>query len=177
MDPLNASFGERVAKHLYFLRRYAEAESLYRAHLRDYPGRGGYAGLASVYQAEGRTREALDMMRVGSERAGDSVAASRIPIATSDTEATRLLVGMAREKLRDLGEGARRGDLVSPGDWAFAYAAARDVDDAIRWLDSMRVDRDPQLLQIEIDPKFDFMRSDSRFRQWEKTLPWRHASR
>ena len=38
LDPLNAAFSERVARHLYFLRRYDEAEAMYKRNLRDYPG-------------------------------------------------------------------------------------------------------------------------------------------
>src|SRR5262245_17581336 len=63
LDPLNAAFSERVARHLYFLRRYGEAEAMYRQNRRDYPAGGHYGGLAAVYRAEGRTREALEAMR------------------------------------------------------------------------------------------------------------------
>ena len=174
MDPMNAAFGERVAKHLYFLRRYDEAEEMYRRNLRDYPRRGGYAGLVSVYQAEGRLREALELMREGLERGGDSVAVARIPVATSDTEAARLLRDMAQEKLRDLALGVRRGDLVTPGDWAGTYARLGDVTETLRWIDSMQVHRDPELLSVPFDPRFDFVRTDPRYRAWEAKLPWRH---
>jgi DNA-binding SARP family transcriptional activator len=176
MDPLNAAYGERVAKHLYFLRRYREAEAMYRRNLRDYPRRVGYAGLASVYRAEGRPRETLDVMREGLERAGDSLAAARIPVATSDTEAARLLADMSREKLRNLAEGVGRGDLVTPGDWASTYAELGDVDGTLGWIDSMRLARDPELLTVPIDPKFDFVRRDPRYRAWDAKLPWRHAA-
>jgi serine/threonine-protein kinase len=177
LDPLNAAFSERVARHLYFLRRYDEAEAMYRRNLRDYPGKGGYGGLAAVYRAEGRTREALAMLRAGPERAGDSAGAARIPVATSDTQAARMLADMSRQKLRVLAEAARRGELVSASDWAFAYADVGDVGEAIRWMDSMRVGRDPLLWSIPINPSLDFIRSDPRYRAWEAKLPWRHAPR
>jgi DNA-binding SARP family transcriptional activator len=177
MDPLNAAFSERVAKHLYFLRRYGEAEAMYRRNVRDYPGRGGHAGLISVYRAEGRTREVLELMRADLERAGDAVAAAQIPVATSDTEAVRVLAGMGRVHLRGLADGVRRGDLVTPGDWAKAYARVEDVDGTLRWIDSMRVGRDPELLSVPLDPAFDFVRRDPRYRAWEARLWWRHPSR
>jgi DNA-binding SARP family transcriptional activator len=177
LDPLNAAFSERVARHLYFLRRYAEAEAMYRRNLRDYPGKGAYGGLAAVYRAEGRTRQALQTMRAGAVRAGDSAAAARIPVATSDTQATRMFADMSRRDLRGLAEAARRGELVTPGDWAHAYAGVGDVDETIRWIDSMRVGRDPMLWSIPIDPSLDFIRSDPRYRAWEAKLPWRPAPR
>jgi len=177
LDPLNAAFSERVARHLYFLRRYAEAEAMYRRNLRDYPGNGAYGGLAAVYRAEGRTREALEVLRTGPELAGDSAAAARIPVATSDTQAARMLADMSRQELRELAEAARRGELVSASDWAFAYAGVGNVGETIRWIDSMRVDRDPLLWIIPIDPSLDFIRNDPRYRAWEAKLPWRHAPR
>jgi len=177
LDPLNASFSERVARHLYFLRRYDEAEAMYRHNQRDYPGRAGYDGLVDVYRAEGRQREALDMMRAGPELRGDSAAAARIPVATSDTQATRMFTDMAREKLQQLAEGVRRGDLVSASDWVYAYAGVGNVGEAIRWMDSMRVGRDPLLWSIPINPSLDFIRNDPRYRAWEAKLPWRHAPR
>ena len=101
MDPLNAAFSERVARHLYFLRRYPEAEAMYRRNAARLSGEAAYGGLADVYRAEGRTREALDMMRAGAEQRGDSAAAARIPVATSDTQAARIFADMAREKLQE----------------------------------------------------------------------------
>jgi DNA-binding SARP family transcriptional activator/tetratricopeptide (TPR) repeat protein len=177
LDPLNASFSERVARHLYFLRRYDEAEAMYRRTLRDYPGGAAYAGLASVYQVQGRTREALEMMRADRRLAGDSAAAGRIPIATSDTQGARMLADLSREKLRQLAEAVRRGDLVTAGDWVSGYAGVGDVDETIRWIDSMRVGRDPLLWSIPIDPSLDFIRNDPRYREWEAKLPWRHGRR
>lgn len=177
LDPLNASFSERVARHLYFLRRYDEAEAMYKQNLRDYPGRAPNGGLVDVYRAEGRTREALDIMRARPELRGDSAGAAAIPVATSDTQAARMFADMARESLRKLAEATRRGDLVSASDWAFAYAGAGDVGEAIRWMDSMRVGRDPLLWSIPINPSLDFIRSDPRYKAWEAKLPWRRARR
>jgi hypothetical protein len=116
-------------------------------------------------------------MRAGLELRGDSAAAARIPVATSDTQATRMFADMAREKLQELAEGVRRGDLVTPGDWVGEYAAVGNVDETIRWMDSMRVGRDPLLWSIPINPSLDFIRNDPRYRAWEAKLPWRHAPR
>jgi len=175
MDPLNGFYSERVAKHLYFMRRYAEADTMYRQLLRDYHARAAYGGLADVYRAQGRAREALEMMRAGREAAGDTAGAARIPIAESDTQGTRMFTDLAREKLRDLAEGTRHGDLIMPSDWAGVYAELRDADGTLRWLDSMRVGRDPGLFRIPIDPTYDFIRNDPRYKAWEAKLPWKHA--
>jgi tetratricopeptide (TPR) repeat protein len=177
MDPLNGTYGERVAKYLYLLRRYAEADTMYRQILRDYHARAAYGGLAAVYRAQGRAREALEMMRADREAAGDSAGAARIPIADSDTQGARMLTDIARKRLRHLAEGIRRGDLVMPSDWAGTYADLRDADGTMRWLDSMRVGRDPGLFRIRSDPVYDFIRNDPRYQAWEAKLPGRRSAR
>ena len=176
MDPLNASYGERVAKHLYWLRRYAEADTMYRQLLRDYHLKSAYWGLAGVYRAQGRSRQALEMMRAARIAAGDTIGAARIPIATSDTQAARMLAGLARERLHHLAEDTRRGELVMPIDWAGTYADLHDVDGTLRWIDSMQVGRDPGISRVLVDPAYDFLRSDPRYRAWEARLPWRHPN-
>jgi DNA-binding SARP family transcriptional activator len=174
LDPLNAAFSERVARHLYFLRRYAEAEAMYRRNRHDYPAGGPYGGLAAVYRAEGRTRDALEAMRTERVLAGDSAGAARIPVASSDTQAARMLVDLSRERLRELDEAAGRGEEVTAGDRVNAYAGVGDVSETIGWIDSMQVRRDPTIWSVPIDPGLDFIRSDPRYRAWEAQMPWRH---
>jgi DNA-binding SARP family transcriptional activator len=176
LDPLNVFLSDRVARHLYFLRRYDEAEAKYRRNLRDYPGGGAYLGLADVYRAEGRVREALEMMRAARDRAGESAAAP-IPVATSDTQAARVLAEMSRETLRRLAGNIGQGEVVPPSAWAAAYAGLGDAGGTLRWLDSMRIGRDPGLHMVPVNPLFDFVRNDPRYRVWEAKLPWRQTPR
>jgi serine/threonine-protein kinase len=176
MDPLNAGMSWYAARQLFFLRRYPEAEAMYRQNNRDYPGHGSNGGLAGVYRAEGRFRDALDVMRAGLEEEGDSVAAARTPVATSDTQGARMFADMARRKLGELAERIRRGDLVTPSDWMYTYADLRDVDETLRWLDSMLAYRDPALVAVPAAPSLDFLRNDPRYRAWEAKLPWRQPA-
>jgi len=177
LDPLTAGTSAYVARQLYFLRRYPEAEAMYRQIQRDYPRHGSRDGLAAVYRAEGRFREALDAMRAGREEAGDSAAAARIPVATSDTQGARMFADMARRKLRELAESAQRGDLVTPGDWMSTYADLGDADETLRWLDSMLAYHDLTLISVTVAPSLDFLRNDPRYRAWEAKLPWRQPGR
>ncbi|HEX9054935.1 MAG TPA: hypothetical protein VF830_08525, partial [Gemmatimonadales bacterium] len=103
----------------------------------------------------------------------DSAAAAQIPIVTSEVEAARVFVDMARRQLNDLETGARNGDWVPPGAFALAYAELQDPDETLRWLDSMRVGRDPGIQNVRLNPLFDFLRDDPRYRAWEARLSWR----
>ncbi len=173
LDPLSGFMSGRTGRQLYLARRYAEAEAVYRQTIRDYPERSGpYVGLAAVYRATGRLREALAMQRMSHEVDGDSAAAAEIPIVTSEVEAARVFVDMARKHLSDLETGARKGDWVPPAAFAYVYAELRDPDETLRWLDSMQVGRDPSIHNVPVDPRFDFLRDDPRYRAWEAQLSW-----
>jgi hypothetical protein len=119
--------------------------------------------------------DALTMLRNGLEVAGDSAGAAHIPIATSEIEATRVFADRSREQLRDLELGMRKGEWVPPDAFAWVYAELQDPDETLRWLDSMRVGRDPLIHMVALNPLFDFVRNDPRYRAWEATLPWRQA--
>ena len=174
LDPLSGFMSGRTARQLYLSRRYPEAEAMYRQTIRDYPERSGpYGGLSDVYRATGRLREALAMERRSREVDGDSAAAAQIPIVTSEVEAARVFLDMARTQLSDLETGARNGNWVPPAAFAFVYAELQDRDEALRWLDSMRVGRDPAIQSVRLNPLFDFLRDDPRYRAWEAKLTWR----
>ncbi|HYL29518.1 MAG TPA: hypothetical protein VEU27_06305, partial [Gemmatimonadales bacterium] len=128
---------------------------------------------SDVYRATGRLREALAMERRSREVDGDSAAAAQIPIVTSEVEAARVFLDMARTQLSDLETGARNGNWVPPAAFAFVYAELQDRDEALRWLDSMRVGRDPAIQSVRLNPLFDFLRDDPRYRAWEAKLTWR----
>lgn len=174
LDPLSGFMSGRTARQLYLARRYPEAEAMYRQTIRDYPERSGpYGGLSDVYRATGRLQEALAMERRSREVDGDSAAAAKIPTVTSEVEAARVFVDMARTQLSDLETGARNGDWVPPAAFAFVYAELQDRDETLRWLDSMRVRRDPAIQSVRLNPLFDFLRDDPRYRAWEAKLTWR----
>jgi DNA-binding SARP family transcriptional activator/Tfp pilus assembly protein PilF len=174
LDPLDPFFSDRTAIQLYLARRYAEAEAAHRQTIRDYPQRAEpYYGLSAVYRAMGRMRDALSMQRTGLEVAGDSAAAVQIPLATSEADAARVFADMARKDIRDLESKARHGDWVSPSSIADAYAELGDTNQTLGWLDSMVVGHDPLLWRVLVNPRFDFLRNDPRYREWERKLTWR----
>jgi len=85
-----------------------------------------------------------------------------------------MFADMARRNLQKLAESARRGDLVTPGDWMSTYADLGDADETLRWLDSMLAYHDLTLISVTVSPSLDFIRNDPRYRAWEAKLPWRH---
>jgi DNA-binding SARP family transcriptional activator len=174
LDPVNPMWTIRLARQLYLARRYHEAEAIYRQLIREYPTSDQpYGQLSDVYRAMGRTRDALELLRTEAYATGDSAWGAQVPRTTSDAEAGRIFTGWARKDLQEVIRLRRAGQPTSPGSFVEVYARLEDKDETLRWLDSMLAERAPGLQAIEVDPIYDFLRSDPRYHAWLAKLPWR----
>jgi tetratricopeptide (TPR) repeat protein len=174
LDPVNPMWTIRLARQLYLARKYHEAETMYHQLIREYPTyEQPYGQLSDLYRAMGRPRDALEAYRAGQHASGDSAGAAAIPAVSSDGEAAKVFAGWARDELRDELERRRKGQPSSPGALAEVYAKLQDADETLRWLDSMVAARDAGLQAIQVDPTYDFLRTDPRYTTWLATLPWR----
>jgi len=168
LDPLSPLFARLVGKQLYFGRRYEESRQVYAQMLKDDPGwQRGYIDFALLYRAMGRPRDAVEWLRRARLAEGDSVGAAALPTVATDAAALRLLAADARRTIARLDRAARAGERVPPSDYAAAFASLGDTAATMAWLDSMLVRRDSYTHQIRVDPAFDFLRQDPRYRQWE----------
>ena len=173
LDPLGRRWPDRLARQLILARRYAEAEAVYRRMMRDDPRAWpSYMGLSDLYKTMGRMRDAIAMWRAADSVSGDSSDAAHLPIAPSEAEAGRWFADQARTWLDTVKRDAPAGEWVGPTAFAYAYASLRDTTETLHWFDSMLVHRDPALQAIPLDPEFDFLRDDPRYRAWEAKLPW-----
>ena len=81
--------------------------------------------------------------------------------------------GASRDFL-DMVAVTERGDFILPGRLAAAYAVMHDREGTLRWLDSMRIVRDPMIPNIALSPLYDWLRDDPGYRAWDAKLTWRH---
>jgi tetratricopeptide (TPR) repeat protein len=168
LDPLSLHFARLVGKQLYFARRYEESRRVFAQMLQDDPGwTRGYEDYADLFRALGRPRDAVTWLRRARAAAGDTVAAAALPEVETDSAARRLLAADARRTLARLGPAEKAGERVPPSSQARAWAVLGDIAQTLRWLDSMVARRDSYLHQVRVDPLFDFLRSDPRYRAWE----------
>ena len=69
-----------------------------------------------------------------------------------------------RSEIADFGAIARK-EYVSPLEFASRYALLNDKDQAFTWLEKAYADRSPQLFNLNVDPDYDEIRSDPRFKE------------
>jgi len=86
----------------------------------------------------------------------DSISLTRLQSAMSERS------GFCRQKLAVLKSSSSQA-YVSPRDLELAYMRLGDAQLTFRWLEEAYKERTEPLLYLRVDPRFDFIRDDSRF--------------
>jgi serine/threonine protein kinase/tetratricopeptide (TPR) repeat protein len=172
LDPLSPIISSNAGLYSYFEHRYDDAIEQYKRTLEIDPGfwvAHHYLGLA--YAKKGSHEEAISQLRGLLKSPGEGplkdeavekdpeVAASlgfAYAMAGRRSEAEAIL-----ERLKVLSE--RR--YVSGLYLAIIYAGLKDQDQTIEYLNKAYQSRHPGLVLIRVDPIFDNLRSDERFKQ------------
>jgi tetratricopeptide (TPR) repeat protein len=169
LEPLAILHTRLLGRQLYLARRYNESQAVFEEIMSEDPGSEiTYTEIADVYRELGRPREAVKWFRRAREVNRDSAGAALLHAAASDSEALRLIAGDARRTIVQLDAAVRNGRRESTWKYATAFAALGDTLATLRWLDSMLVRHDGFWShQVRLDPLFDFLRRDVRYRAWE----------
>jgi len=157
LDPLSSIISRDVAWPLFFSRRYDEALSQLDETLAAFPG----------YLPAERLRARALAQR------GDHAEAVRqfeLQKTRSDTPRTRCelawayaLAGRRREALNELRSAQAQTAGIYAYDVALVFAALNQRDEAFAALERAFRDRDPTMVNLKHDPRFDPLRSDPRY--------------
>jgi serine/threonine-protein kinase len=183
LDPLSSEFSGWVARFLLYSRRLEEAieqcqetirldPQYYYAHVR----------MGNALLAMGKAEEALNAFREQATRTGDVVS-----VRAYEAQALAVLGrdGEAREILESLENEER---YVRPEFLAGAYGALGEMDRAFEKLEEAYASRSAGLVYLHIDPAYDSLHGDPRFKEMVERVgladrrpheprPWRAAPR
>jgi tetratricopeptide (TPR) repeat protein len=152
---------------LFYARRYDEAIAAF-LHLNDIPpfslSAAEHFGLARAYAARGRFDDAIREIRLATSLKGP------LTVWTAELARIHAETGNRPEALRVLDELTARDNAVTPASLAFIHAALGDVDRAFQELDRAADRRAPVLLWANVDPRFDVLRRDARYRALTKRI-------
>ena len=119
----------------------------------------GHLCFGEVYEAKHEMERAankfLDAKSVGGEHP-EQVARFRRIITESGYQ------GYCRAWLEQLDDKAKN-EYVSPYEFADLYVRLGDKEKSLKWLERAYQDHSPYLVNLQIEPRFDFLRSDARF--------------
>jgi eukaryotic-like serine/threonine-protein kinase len=175
LDPLSPIISSNAGLYSYFEHRYDDAITQYQRTLEIDPGfwvAHHYLGLA--YAKKGSYEEAIRQLRGLLESPGEGPlkdgAVEKDPEVAASlgfvyaTAGRRVEAEAILDRLKALSE--RR--YVSGLYLAIIYAGLKDRDKALDYLNQAYENRHPGLVLIRVDPIFDDLRSDERFKQLVK---------
>lgn len=159
LDPLDSRSLADEGQVLYDARRYDEAIEQFQATLRAEPDDVfTLAYLGYIYASKGEYAQAITHYRKYMEAEGE-------------TSSTQCYLGyaLARSGSRDeamalLGKLKTTKEYVSPGELAVLYAGLGDTEMAIASLEKAYGAHDIQLQFLKVEPHYDSLRGDSRYR-------------
>jgi tetratricopeptide (TPR) repeat protein len=167
LDPLSANFSGNLAEHYFYARQIDQAVAQYKKTIAMNPKLANpHAGLARVFELQRRFEESLAELN-------QAIALSkRSPKLIALLGHINASAGRKDETLRLLRELERmpRGVEVAPADFALIYLALDDKERALTWLRKAAAEAEPALLYLKVDPAYDGLRSDRRFKDLLKKI-------
>ncbi len=160
LDPLSLAITSQVGQALHLARRYDEAiEQIRKALEMDPNFARGHLFLGMPYEQKLMYQEALAEHEKALELSGGSPLALG---ALGHAYAVSGQRGKALKTLADLRELSRHR-YVAPFDSAVVYAGLADKERTFEWLEKAFDDRSSRMKFLNVDPRFDPLRSDPRF--------------
>jgi Tfp pilus assembly protein PilF len=163
LDPFSVVVRKNMGFVLYWARQYDDALQQYRKALEmepTFPQALREIGL--VYEPKGMFPQSIAVLRKSVGLPGNYFR----PMSTADLGHVYAISGSEREARTMLIElhGLSRKHYVSAFDIAVIHAGLGDKPQALAWLEKAYDDRSYFLVSLNVDPRFDHLRAEPRFR-------------
>ncbi len=166
LDPLSLALNWYLGACLYNARRYDQAiEQLGKTIQMDPNYHLAHGTLGAVYEQKGKYAQALaefqTAQKLEEQPAEASASAARVYALSGNK-------GEAEKLLTELKEMPQRSKAAPSDNWtlliAKVYAALGEKDQAMEWLEKAYQQRAFSVFFLKVDPHFDSLRSDERFK-------------
>nr|NIO47973.1 tetratricopeptide repeat protein [Candidatus Aminicenantes bacterium] len=160
LDPFNVLFRAIYAMDLMFARRYDDAITVLSETLRTAPNNlQVLSNFKSAYHLKGMYEEALEIWRRSFAAKGDQEAEEALARGYAEGGYSRALSCVAEMMIE-----RSRTTFVTPWQIGTLYTRAGKNDEALEWLEKAYEARDGNMAYISVDPIFDGLRDDPRFK-------------
>jgi tetratricopeptide (TPR) repeat protein len=160
IDPLSLIINTISGWPLYFSRRYDEAMHHYRKALEIEPNFfPAHFLLGNAYEQKGEMDSALDWHQKARQLDQTAMTLAGLGRAYGRSGSREKAMEVLDEMV-----GLSESQYVSPYDIAEVYLCMGENDRAIEWLERACEDRSSWLILLGVEPRFDPLRSDPRFK-------------
>jgi serine/threonine protein kinase/Tfp pilus assembly protein PilF len=174
LDPLEPSWKLAVALLHYYSRNYSAAEEQYRQLTRSNPDLPGpHLGLYNIWSRTGKEEDAIKELQQGLVLQGANDLAAALPSKYAASGFSAAKEFAIREQIRLLTEASKQ-DYISPIALAANYAVLGEKDKAFEFLEKAYEERAPGLLDLDLDPDYDSLRTDKRFDDLKRRIDLPH---
>jgi TolB-like protein/DNA-binding winged helix-turn-helix (wHTH) protein/Tfp pilus assembly protein PilF len=161
LDPLSQATNSAIAQVLYFTGRYDEAIEQFKKTLELYPeAETIHLGLSTSYQQKGMFDQAADEFLKSKTYEGlrpETITALRQEYARAGIKGLwQMEIQTAASRLKT--------QYVHPFNFALCYANLENRDMTIQWLERAFEERYLDIVYLNVEPRFQFLRDDPRFR-------------
>jgi TolB-like protein/Tfp pilus assembly protein PilF len=163
LNPLDPLLNMHLGWHYMMARQYNEAVAQLRSVLDVDPEHYHtlrHIGWAYLYSS--RHAEAIAAFEAARKVEPDEPDNPQVTAALAAAHAAGGRGADARALLKQL-EDSSRHRYVSACDIAAVYAALRELDTSLEWLEKALDERSPRMMELGLDPVFDPLRTDPRF--------------
>ncbi|HEY6122398.1 MAG TPA: tetratricopeptide repeat protein [Pyrinomonadaceae bacterium] len=166
IDALDLTLNAHLVWHYLFTRQYDRAVEKGLATLQMGDNFFAHYYLGQAYEQKGRYKEAIAELK---KAIAKSPAASEATAALGHVYAVAGHRDEAQQVLDELKESSKQR-FVSAVWPALIYAGLGEKDSAFEWLENAYDQRAGWLIYLNTDPRFDSLRSDSRFHSLQKRV-------
>jgi serine/threonine-protein kinase len=161
IEPVSSNHNAQMGRLLYYTRQYDQALRQLKASLELAPDFAQtYLHLGWVHEQQGRYEEAISAIQKGFDLSGGE---SEMAGALGHAYAVAGKRGEAEKLLAALQQRSKQ-QYVAPFDIALIHLGLGSMNAAFEWLEKAYEDRSTWLTWIKVDPRFDAIRDDARYR-------------
>jgi tetratricopeptide (TPR) repeat protein len=160
LDPLSLIINQNLGESYYYARRFDQAIEQCQKILELDPNYvRAYTTIAAAYEQKKMYKEAIAILKEAENFAGN------LPRVIAELGYALAASGQrleAQKILRELQARAAQ-EYIDACFIAFIYIALGEKDQAFKWLEKAYEERSPQMVWLNLEPKFDPLRADARF--------------
>lgn len=163
VDPLTPERKAMIGSVYYFGRQFDAAADQYRQMTQSDPDSPEpHIRLFDIYSRTRKESDAISELQKGLALQGADDLAAALPAKyeSSGFEATRQFA--VREQIKLLLEASKHG-YIAPTALAANYSLLNEKQQAFEWLEKAFAEHSPDLVDLNLDPDYDNLKSDKRF--------------